>query len=437
MYKKNILMLGWEFPPVISGGLGIACQGICKHVAKHHNVTIILPKKGSGRAPANTEILGLNQIDLDNLIDPGYLEILIPELSIKRVEKVVEINPYHYETVLLSEEQTRHLVERVKRKKIERNDKEPNIFEKQDLYGDGLVQRVILYSKYVQEIAETIDFDLIHAHDWMTFLAGVDLKKKYGKPLILHVHSLDYDRGGTESRGWIFDLERHAMEQADLIIPVSRYTGSIIESHYKLDPSRLYPVHNGIDPVKVYKKPKKFPEKLVLFLGRITGQKGPEYFLNVAEKVYKEYQNVRFVIAGNGDKLIQMIQEGAYRQLGHRLHFTGFVDRKKVHDLLAMADVYCMPSVSEPFGITALEAAQFGVPVVLSKRSGASEVLDSALKADFWDINKMASQIVSLLRDETFYDQKVKEANDELRELTWDNTALKIVSAYEKVLANL
>ncbi|MCC5929494.1 MAG: glycosyltransferase [Cyclobacteriaceae bacterium] len=437
MNKKNILMLGWEFPPVISGGLGVACQGICMHVAQHHNVLIILPKKGKGKSPANTQILGLNQIDLDNLIDPGYLEVLIPELSIKRVEKVIEINPYHYETILLNEEQAQYLVERIKRKKIEKNDKEPNLFEKQDLYGEGLVQRVILYSKYVQEIAETLDFDLIHAHDWMTFLAGVDLKKRYGKPLVLHVHSLDYDRAGAESRGWVFELERHAMQQADLIIPVSHYTGSIIQSHYKLNPAMIFPVHNGVEPVKVYKKAKKFPEKLVLFLGRITGQKGPEYFLNVAEKVYKEYQNVRFVIAGNGDQLIQMIQEGAYRQLGHRLHFTGFVDRKKVHDLLAMADVYCMPSVSEPFGITALEAAQFGVPVVLSERSGATEVLDSALKADFWDINKMASQIVSLLRNETLHAQKVKEANDELRELTWDKAALKIVSAYEKVLTNV
>ncbi len=434
MKKIQVLMLGWEFPPVISGGLGIACYGLGKHLSKLVDLTLILPKTDPKFLMEKTNILGLNNIDLDNLISPKMVEKTIPTATLRSIEQTIEIDPYYFEKNILKEVHTSVVTERIRLGKIIDNESESNLFEKEELYGEGLINRVIMYSKYVQELAEDLEFDIIHAHDWMTYLAGLDIKKRTGKPLVLHVHSLDYDRAGADSRGWVFDLERHALHQADLVIPVSHYTGNILSNHYGLKQDKLLPVHNGIEPLKAFKRKKKFPEKMVLFLGRITGQKGPEYFLNIANKVYKDYKEVRFVVAGNGDKLKFMIEDGAFKQLGHRIHFTGFITRDKVHELLAMTDVYCMPSISEPFGLTALEAAQFNVPVVLSERSGVAEVLTSALSADFWDVDKMADHIVSLLKDDKLHQQKVTEAQTELADLNWGNAAAKVFKAYQKIL---
>ncbi len=283
-------------------------------------------------------------------------------------------------------------------------------------------------------MASRINFDIIHAHDWMTFLAGIHLKDKLNKPLVLHVHSLNYDRIGPIYDGWIYQLEREALQKADLIIPVSNYTGRIIREHYGISTGRIVPIHNGIDPVKPFKTEKKFPEKLVLFLGRITLQKGPEYFLETAYRVIKKYPDVRFAIAGTGDKLRRLIEEGAYKEISHKLHFTGFIDRDKVYTLLSMSDVFCMPSLSEPFGLTALEAIQFGVPVVITQRSGAAEVLKSALLADFWDTELMANHIVELLKNKKLHAEKVREGKNEIKNLTWESAASKILDEYNKII---
>jgi glycosyltransferase involved in cell wall biosynthesis len=208
---------------------------------------------------------------------------------------------------------------------------------------------------------------------------------------------------GPEKFDWIYKIEKKALLKADLIIPVSQYTGNIIHEFYKIPMGKIFPVHNGIEKVKPFKSEKNFPEKLILFLGRVTMQKGPEFFLEAATRILENNEKVRFVVAGKGDKLQEIIQSGAYAELGQKIHFTGFLNRSEVHYILSITDIFCMPSVSEPFGLTALEAAQFGIPVILSKRSGAAEVLSSALTVDFWDTEKIAELIQELLTDEKLY----------------------------------
>ena len=278
-----------------------------------------------------------------------------------------------------------------------------------------------------------MDFDIIHCHDWMTFPAAMLVKQQSKKPLVVHVHSLEYDRSGPESKNWVFDIEKEAMSKADIVVPVSNYTGSIAQEHYGIAAAKIFPVHNGADTVEVFKVKNEFPEKLVLFLGRVTGQKGPQYFLDIASKVLQHAPNVRFVMAGTGDQLRDLIENGAYKNIGTKFHFTGFLTKEKVHKLLSMTDVYCMPSVSEPFGLSALEAAQFGIPCVISKQSGVSEVLFGALKADFWDIEKMASHIITLLQNNSLKDALVKDAFNDLKNCTWDKAAEKILPLYNKV----
>jgi glycogen synthase len=426
MKKPKVLMLGWEFPPIINGGLGVACLGLCKALRKYADLSLILPKSDPDYVVDNVELLGLNNIDIERL---RQIDSSLYYKEFARVDYVESnISPYEtsgvpYADILKNQPQLEYEV------------KTPvNVFQNGNVYDGDVIHKVIEYARYSARLASDKEFDIIHCHDWMTFLAGAEIKKLTGKPLLLHVHSLEYDRGGPESRGWVYDLEKWAMNYADLIIPVSAYTGSIAQTHYDVDPKKIFPVHNGADPVHVFHNTKDFPEKLVLFLGRITGQKGPQYFLDVAAKVISSFPNVRFVMAGTGDRLRGLIETGAYKQIGNKLHFTGFLTKEKVNKLLSIADVYCMPSVSEPFGLSALEAAQFGIPCVISKQSGVSEVLLGALKADFWDVEKMAGHIISLLNNDALREAVIRDAFKDLQVCTWERAAERIINVYKKAL---
>ena len=432
MNRLKVLMLGWEFPPIINGGLGIASQGIAKALSTIVDLTLILPKTSAEYVLDNVELIGINSLNLENLREEiSHSETVI--VGTKSIIVPVDLLPYQpvYESEIeIQEEITSQL-----------NNNFPEINQDDiksfagEIYGNDIWEKIDKYAKIATNIAATKDFDVIHAHDWMTFLAGLTIKEKFGKPLVLHIHSLETDRSGIGSRGSVYQLEQYAAQQADAIIAVSQYTASVLVHHYGIDADKISVVHNGIEPITAFKTEKPFPEKLVVFLGRLTGQKGPDYFLETAQKVMLAYPNVRFVIAGTGEKLKALIETGAYKQLGTRLHFTGFLPREKVFEMLSMADVYCMPSVSEPFGLSALEAASFGVPIVISNQAGVSEVLPSALRADFWDVIGMARQIVSLLRDEELSNQKVKEAYKDLEEVSWSFAAEKSVALYEKLLS--
>ena len=431
MAQPKVLMLGWEFPPIINGGLGVASMGIARALSSKSALTLILPKADPKLTLQNTELVGLNQLDLKKYREEelyrDYFE------SIEEVMQVpVSMDPYHSElqyrnTVLAHRRQAKNHY-------LVPEGEDENPFEADDdLYGHRVVEKVRLYAKYACQIAEEREFDVIHAHDWMTFPAALEIKLRTGTPIVLHVHSLDYDRGGADLKNWIFHLEKELLQEADQVVAVSHYTAGIMETHYGVDPEKITVVYNGVTPRETYSKPKGFPEKLVLFLGRVTGQKGPENFLEVAQRVYRRFPEVRFVMAGTGDRLKRMIEAGAYTEVGHRFHFTGFLDQQGVGDLLAMSDVYCMPSVSEPFGLSALEAAQFGVPMVISRQSGVSEVLPGALVADHWDTDDMAQQVLDLLTNEPMARLLAEQNTDALHKLSWDAAADKLLALYSSL----
>lgn len=430
MSRIKVLELGWEFPPLINGGLGVACMGLSKALAKKVDLRVIVPKADPSVKYDGFGLLGLNNLHLEEVEN---CESAYRYESFAMVEHApVNLDPYAYVEGGSEEVKFTHegklIFSRVHRADLE-------LFtSKEDLYAGDLARKVIEFSKIAAVLAMKSDFDVVHAHDWLTYLAGVEVKKATGKPLVVHLHASQFDRAGADARGWIYDIEKYGMEQADAVIPVSKYTGTIASGHYAIDPAKIFPVHNGADPVKVYHGKKKFPEKLVLFLGRLTAQKGPEFFLQIAAKVLEKTDNVRFVMAGTGEKLRQLIETGAFHGVGDKFHFTGFLNKQKVNDLLSITDVYCMPSVSEPFGLSALEAAQFNIPAVISKQSGVAEVMKGALKADFWDVNKMADHIVNLITDDELYKRVVEQSAQDIKASTWDTAADKVIKVYNHVL---
>ncbi|RYD22201.1 MAG: glycosyltransferase family 1 protein [Verrucomicrobiaceae bacterium] len=432
MNRLRVLKLGWEFPPLINGGLGVACLGLARALARQVDLTVVVPQATPDVESEGFEVLGLNHLTLEEL---KTVEGRYRYESFAQVRNVpIYLDPYS--DAGLKETRVADLRTLPGGEAIfsETTLQQLDSFKTGDLYGPDLGSKVIEFSKVAAKLALLEDFDIIHAHDWMTFLAGVEVKKATGKPLVAHVHALQYDRAGADARGWIYDLEKYGMEQADRIIPVSRYTGEIISLHYGIHPDKIHPVHNGADPVDAFETKKKFPEKLVLFLGRLTSQKGPEFFLETASRVIAMNPNVRFVVAGTGEKLRPLIESGAFRGLGAHFHFTGFLDKEKVHDLLSMTDVYCMPSVSEPFGLSALEAAQFGIPAVISKQSGVAEVLKGALKADFWDVELMAKHINDLLTDDELRGKVIEQAKLDIAASTWDAAAAKVMQVYGELV---
>lgn len=431
MKKMNVLMIGWEFPPLINGGLGVACLGLAEAMSKYVNLSIILPRTDPEFIVNNVELIGVNNINVDDLNMGDYISEYETFAEVDTIETT--ILPYVTDENVLKDkiagkEVKEYITSKTSKAQID-------AFKEGNLYGDDVINKVIEYSRIAVKIAAKKDFDVIHAHDWMTFLAGVEIKKQFNKPLVLHVHALQYDRGGPDARGWIYDLEKYAMEHADIVIPVSHYTGGICVNHYGIDPAKVKPVHNGALPVKTYHAEKSFPEAMILFLGRITEQKGPEFFLDIASEVIKHNKKVRFVMAGTGDKLKRLIETGAYKHVGDKFHFTGFLNKEKVNKLLSMTDVYCMPSVSEPFGLSALEAAQFGIPAVISKQSGVAEVLNGALKADYWDTKLMAKHIIDLISDEKLKEEVVNAGYEDLKNLSWDHSAEKINTIFHELVS--
>ncbi|RDC64786.1 glycosyltransferase [Adhaeribacter pallidiroseus] len=446
MRKLKVLMLGWEFPPIVAGGLGAACYGISKSLAGKVDLTLILPKSDPDFILQNVDLTGLNNIDIQN-IKAAFTK---PEYSAFGDVMYVPANILPYENA----EEALTIVPETKSELIENTAtttppvkvayhpvtitepvEELNVFGHTSLEKMDANSAVIQYARYATRLASHKDFDIIYAHDWMTFLAGVELKLVSGKPLVVHVHSLSYDRAGKDSQGWIYELEKQALDKADFIIPVSEYTAKIIQTQYGILPERIQPVYNGIDskqPVRKDKAPDA--DKIVLFLGRITEQKGAAYFLDIAAKVLEKNKDVQFVMAGTGNQLQELLTSDQYLQLDNKFEFTGFLDREKVENLLAIADVYCMPSVSEPFGLSAIEAAQFGVPAVISNQSGAAEVLHSALKADYNDIETMAAHILALLEDEALREKVIADSYQDIESLTWEKTSEEILDVLEKVV---
>jgi len=403
----RVLMFGWEFPPYNSGGLGTACLGLTRALAREEvEVIFVLPKR----------------IDLKDdhakfvFADDGKKSV---KISFRKVDST--LHPYLTSNGYI---------------------KELDQVTKKTIYGATLIEEVKRYAQAARLIAMEEDFDVIHAHDWLSFLAGVEAKKVSGKPLILHFHATEFDRsGGQGANPEVFDLEMKAIAFADSIVSVSNLTKNILIEKYHAPAEIIEVIHNAIgepdnkNVPTILEEVKASGTKIVLYLGRITIQKGPDYFIQTAKKVLEVYDGkVVFVVVGSGDMHRQMIDQVAALGISDKVIFTGAVSAEDATRMYRTADLFIMPSVSEPFGLTPLEAALQGTPAIISKQSGVSEIMANALKADFWDINEMTNQVVSVLKYGSLHETLGDNAKKEARQFTWDTPAKKCVNLYNKVI---
>ena len=300
------------------------------------------------------------------------------------------------------------------------------------------MEEVARYAVVAAQVAKDLEgqFDVIHAHDWLTYYAGIAAKRVSGKPLVVHMHATEYDRSGENVNTQVYAIERAGMHAADRVIAVSNLTRNIVINRYGVPADKVVTVHNA---VRFAENSGKVPErgvkdKIVTFLGRITYQKGPDYFVEAAAKVLKRVPDVRFVMAGSGDMMNHVIRRVARLGIADRFHFTGFLRGEDVHKMFQLSDVYVMPSVSEPFGISPLEAMRSNVPVIISKQSGVAEVLDYAVKVDYWDVDALADAIYGLIKYPALSGMFASKGLEEVTNLKWNDAAAKIKTVYEAVI---
>lgn len=428
MENMKVLMFGWEFPPHISGGLGTASFGLTKALLKAGvEIIFVVPKAYGDEAPGSVRLVNASEVSVD----------LTDEIFKSHMDKIsyMEVNssllPY------ASEEEYYHVLEQLEAGvSSETLSLSSQRFSFSGGYGKNLMEEVRRYALIGAEIARQHDFDLIHSHDWLTYMAGVEAKKISGKPFVVHMHATEFDRSGENVNPEVYQIERSGMEAADMVIAVSNLTRNMVINRYGIPPSKVVTVHNGVEPSttdRTLDVQKNVKEKIVTFLGRITFQKGPEYFVEAAHKVLQRDPDVRFVMAGSGDLLPKMIRRVAALGMATRFHFTGFLKGDDVDRMFGMSDVYVMPSVSEPFGISPLEAMRSNVPVIISKQSGVAEVLKHAIKVDFWDIDAMADAIHGLLKYESLPKTFKEFGKEEVENIKWDQAGVKVKEVYRQV----
>lgn len=425
----RVLMFGWEFPPHITGGLGTACFGLTKGLAKKNiEVIFVVPKAFGDEDKSSIRLVAAEDIDVSHTsveMEDFWRKIQYLEIS-------SNIVPY------IDPEEFQRLVEQAEHEKtINKEATTKRKFKFSGKYGINLLEEVTRYALIAADLAVNQKFDIIHAHDWLTYPAGIAAKMISGKPLVVHVHATEFDRSGENVNQHVFDIERRGMEVADRVITVSNLTRNIVITKYGIPEDKVVTVHNAVEFANeqnsgIYNK--ALPEQIVTFLGRVTYQKGPDYFVEAANKVLKKNQNVRFVMAGSGDMLNRMIRRVAELGISNKFHFTGFLKGPDVNRMFQMSDVYVMPSVSEPFGISPLEAMRSNVPVIISKQSGVAEVLRHALKIDFWDIDAMADSIYGLLTYKALSNFFIKYGQEEVNNLKWENAADGVKGVYESVI---
>ena len=424
-------MFGWEFPPHIAGGLGTACEGIVKGLAYNGVETLfVMPSASGDEDQSATTIINASDVAVDtasSTVDE-FLD------KVKFVHIGTNMIPY------VGPEEFSSIVEEERRRQTEDFRIQYGMkYKFSGKYGTNLMEEVARYAMVGGTIAmqHKDEFDVIHAHDWLTYLAGIAAKELTGKPLVVHVHATSYDRGDEKHIDTrILDIETRGMLAADRVVTVSNLTRSIVINKYHIDPSKVVTVHNAVDfsgreNLSVERGVK---DKVVTFLGRITFQKGPEYFIEAAAKVLKRTDNVRFVMAGSGDMMNRCIKYVARLGISDRFHFTGFLRGKDVQKMFALSDVYIMPSVSEPFGISPLEAMRTNVPSIISRQSGAAEILKYAFKVDFWDVDAMADCIFGLLKYPALSSFAATQGYDEVNRLKWNVATAKLKTIYESLI---
>lgn len=403
-------MFGWEFPPFNTGGLGTACQGLTRGLAnKGAEVIFVLPRI-PGAVGSDIKLVSAN----------------IGKTTIKMVQVNSLLRGY-----ITAEEYNEQL------KQMGFTNLSHSVAH--SVYASDLFLEVLRYAKSADRIAREEKFDVIHAHDWLTFKAGIVAKRVSGKPLVVHVHATEFDRSGGHSvNQFVYDIEREGMHLADKVIAVSNFTKEKIVHHYGIPPSKVEVVHNAVDFTdRQFSKSEfkiKETDKVVLFLGRITLQKGPDYFIEAAKKVLEFEPNVKFIVAGSGDMEHKMIEKAIELGIIDKVLFAGFLRGEDIDKAYQMADVYVMPSVSEPFGITALESMMNKTPIIISKQSGVSEVVKHCLKVDFWDINQLVNKIVAVLKYKDLKSTLAEHGSEEVSKFSWDIPARKCIDIYNKVL---
>jgi glycosyltransferase involved in cell wall biosynthesis len=428
----NVLMFGWEFPPNISGGLGTACYGIVKGLSECEDVHVkfVVPKSHGNELLANK----LQLISADQISIGRETQLFCNKGNVSFIQVESKLTPYltpeiYSETLLKSHEKEEIFSITSEGIRINFSGK----------YGPNLFDEINNYAIVAKTIALENDFELIHAHDWLTFPAAVAAKKISGKPLILHVHSTDFDRSGGAINPKIFAIEKQGLDEADKIIVVSNRIKNRLTEQYLIPSDKIITIYNGIETQSNEAedwKNRSGKEKIVTFLGRITIQKGPEYFVDVARMVIQRMKNVHFVMAGNGELRNRILELSVKYGISDRFHFTGFLNGSEVSEMLHRSDLFIMPSVSEPFGIVPLEAMQANVPVIISIQSGVSEVIRNVVKTDFWDVHAMADAVHGILKHKKLSKVMITEGKQEVRQLNWIKPAQQIKQVYQNLLLN-
>ena len=408
----KILMFGWEFPPHISGGLGTACQGLTKALSEQgEEILFVVPKLFGDEEKHQIQLLGANQVE--NTLTHTETQHIDQNISYIKINST--IHPY------ITQNDYYKLINH-----------QAHTLDFQGGYGANLIEEVERYAFVAGSIAKQNHFDIIHAHDWLCYKAGVIAKQISHKPLLIHVHATEYDRSGENINQDVYRVEKYGMDQADKIIAVSEFTRQIIITKYYQHPDKVITIHNGVEknkPKEYFTKPKK--NKTISFIGRITFQKGPDYFIEAAEKVLKKDSSFTFVMAGKGDMLNKMIALVAKKRISKNFIFTGFLTQEEVHRLLSQSDCFIMPSISEPFGIAPLEAMQHSVPTIISKQSGVSEVLKNTIKIDFWDTDAIANAIYAIGNYPVLTKHLSHYGQQEALEITWAKAAEKTIQTYQ------
>ena len=399
----KVLMFGWEFPPHISGGLGTASYGLTKGMSLQDDmqITFCIPKPWGDEDQSFLKIIGMNSVPIVwKDVNWDYVNSRVGHY----------MNPQDYYD----------LRDHIYADFSYMNTNDLGCLEFAGGYPSNLHEEINNYSIVAGVVARQQEFDIIHSHDWLTYPAGIHAKQVSGKPLVIHVHATDFDRSRGNVNPTVYAIEKNGMDHADHIMCVSELTRQTVIHKYFQDPKKVSTVHNAVSPLSqeiLDIVPKKNPkEKIVTFLGRITMQKGPEYFVEAAAMVLSRTKNIRFVM--------------------DRFHFPGFMRGKEVYEVLKASDVYIMPSVSEPFGISPLEAMQCSVPTIISKQSGCAEILEKCIKIDYWDIHAMADAIYSICTYPALYDYLKVEGKIEVDNIKWENVGYKVRNIYEEVLKN-
>ena len=430
-------MFGWEFPPHIAGGLGTACYGKTRGLARNDvEVIFVMPRASGDEDERFVKVVNASDVEArycDSKIEGA--DDIMRKISFIHIDSnmVPYISPEEFETY-------REGYERTGKKFWEREgDSWTQRYTFSGKYGANLMEEVARYAVVAAEVARQLEgqFDVIHAHDWLTYFAGIAAKRVSGKPLVVHMHATSFDRSSSDNIDTrVYAIERAGMAAADRVIAVSNLTRNIVIEKYNIPAEKVVTVHNA---VRFAEKENELPErgvddKIITFLGRITFQKGPDYFVEAAAKVLKRVPNVRFVMAGSGDMMNHVIRRVARLGIADRFHFTGFLKGDDVHKMFQLSDVYIMPSVSEPFGISPLEAMRANVPSIISKQSGVAEVLDYAVKVDYWDVDAMADAIYGFVKYPALAKMFAEKGLEEVTGLKWNNAAAKIKTVYEDAI---